>query len=343
MAPGATLTGNGSFTVTGTLAPQLTPTSNPLTRNGDFVQTSTGPLQVGVNGASALSQLIVNGNARLDGALAITPLRSWYGKNLSLRSDQWVVVTRTPGAFGRVSAPLASPTLTAVASPLGDGAYRIEVTRALNAYSRCAADPDSQRLGGALDRLADTAGPPLQPLVAALDFSAADGRDVRSALRQRSPGAYRAMITGALLRERQIADLVAAAGSVGAVGDRDTGRNTDARVASARGDWRGGTGDIPGANGNTHGEVFGAECGGGTRGVGEGGGWALGMHGAISGQSTRLAGAMGDARGTGKTTALDVGVHARYADEAGTGAHTFAALRAGDEDGQVDRSGSVAG
>ncbi|VVE85868.1 autotransporter family protein [Pandoraea sputorum] len=364
VAPGATLTGNGSFTLTGTpaqlvnsgtLAPQLTPASNTLTLNGDFVQTSTGTLRVGVNGAGALSQLIVNGNAMLDGALAITPLRSWYGKNFSLRSDQWVVATRTTGAFGSVSAPLASPTLTAVASPLGDGAYRIEVTRALNAYSRYAADPDSQRVGGALDRLADTASPPLQPLVAALDFSAADGHEVRSALRQLSPGAYGAMFTGALLRERQITELVAAAGSVGAVRDRDTGRNTDARAASACGDWRtfampfgagywrGGTGDIPGANGNIHGVVFGAECDGGTRGVGEGGGWTLGMHGAISGQSTRLAGAMGDARGTGKTTALDVGVHARYADEAGTGPHAFAALRAGVEDGQVDRSVSVAG
>lgn len=365
IAPGATLLGNGSYSLTGasalltnsgTLAPQLSATSGTLTLNGDYAQTSAGTLEVSVNGSSALSQLIVNGRATLDGALAIVPLPGWYGSNFSLRSDQWVLATHTTGAFARVSAQLASPTLTATASAQGAGAYRIEITRAPNAYSRYAADPNSEQVGGALDRLAGTARPPLQPLVAALDFSAPDGSDVRRALRQLSPEAYGAMFAGTLLRERQITDMLATTENTDAPRALDTGRNADAWAAPARNDWRafampfgarywrGGAADTPHANGDAYGVVFGAERRGDAHNplgcAGEGGDWTLGVHGALAAHSTRQA---GDASGSGKSTAFDVGVHARYAAQTGAGPHAFAALRTGVEDSQVHRALSVAG
>ncbi|VVE85565.1 outer membrane autotransporter [Pandoraea sputorum] len=368
VAPGATLTGHGSFTLAGTpaqltnggtLAPLLSTPGSTLTINGDYVQTPTGTLHVEVSAAKAISQLIVNGGATLAGTLAIEPLRGWYGKKFSLRSDQWVLAERRSGEFASVSAPLASPTLTATASSLGNGTYRVEVARALNAYSRYGVDQNSQQVGGALDRLADTASAPLQPLVAALDFSAADGSELRSALRQLSPSAYGAMLTGALLRERQITELLAAAGGAQATRGAHGARESDGKVATSRSDWRafampfgtgywrGGAGDMPGAKGNTYGVVFGAERGVNARGragqASESEGWTLGVHGALSAQSTRLDGTAGDARGSGRTTALDVGMHARYAAEALSGAHAFAVLRAGVEDGRVDRSVAVTG
>lgn len=104
---------------------------------------------------------------------------------------------------------------------------------------------------------------------------------------------------------------------------------------------------MPGANGNTYGVVFGAERVMNARGragqASESDGWTVGVHGALSGQSTRLDGTADSARGSGRTTAFGVGMHVRYAAEALTGAHAFAVLRAGVEDGRVDRSVAVAG
>ncbi|VVE84535.1 outer membrane autotransporter [Pandoraea sputorum] len=370
VARGATLMGNGSFTVvggagatapasvsgalttsgqltnSGTLVPLLSSTGNSITINGNYVQTPVGTLQIDLNAAKTFTRLIVNGNAVLDGTLAIAPQRGWYASGFGLNVDHLVTATSIAGTFANVTSGLASPTLSVGVSPLGDGAYAVTVARATNAYSRYGANPHTQQVGGALDRMAGTAGAALQPLIAALDFSAADGSEVRRSLRQLSPGAYGAMFAGALLRERQITDLVAAAVGADATRGWESERNTAAGAAQASGGWRafampfgagywrGGAGDMPGANGNTYGVVFGTE-----RVASEAHDWTFGVHGAVSGQSTRLDGASG----SGVTSALDAGVHARYGAEALGGPHAFAAVRVGVEDGRVDRSVAVNG
>ncbi|VVE84453.1 autotransporter outer membrane beta-barrel domain-containing protein [Pandoraea sputorum] len=369
VAPGATLMGNGSFTLVasgggagalavsealntpgqftnhGTVAPLLNGAENRLTVNGDYVQTPSGTLQLELNAAKTLSQLSVNGHATLDGTLAIAPQRGWYARGFGVAVDEGVSATTTSGRFANVTGLLDSPTLHLAVVPQADARYAVTVARTANAYSRYGADANSQQVGGALDRLADTAAPAMQPLVVALDFSAADGSEVRRALGRLSPSVYGAMFTGALLRERQVSALVADAAWGG-----DRGRDMDTKATPSRGDWRafavtfgagywrGGAGDQPGANGNAYGVVFGAE-----RGVPEARAWTLGVHGAVSGQSTRLDGAAVDGRDTGKTTALDVGVQARYAAETPSGPHAFAVVRVGIEDGRVDRAVAIPG
>ncbi|MDA9537642.1 hypothetical protein ACM41_16005 [Bradyrhizobium sp. CCBAU 21362] len=198
VAQGATLSGNGSyllstdgrFSNSGAVAPLSGRLDNSITVNGDYLQTSTGRLRVGVNDTGTFSRLVVNGNAALDGTLTITPQRGWYGSGFSVSSNQWLKATNVTGSFANVATSLQSPTLLASATAEGDNTYALTLSRPADAYSRYGADANSRQVGAALDQVAGNAALGLHPLVAALDFSASDGTAVTSALRQFSPSAY---------------------------------------------------------------------------------------------------------------------------------------------------------
>ncbi|WP_245311587.1 autotransporter outer membrane beta-barrel domain-containing protein [Bradyrhizobium pachyrhizi] len=198
VAQGATLSGNGSYLLNangrfknnGAVAPLIGGLDNSIMVNGDYLQTSTGGLQVAVNDAGAFSRLIVNGNATLDGTLTITPQRGWYGSGFSVSSNQWLNATNLTGSFANVTTSLQSPTLLASATAQGDNIYALTLSRPSDAYSRYGADANSRQVGAALDRVAGNGATGLHPLVAALDFSASDGTAVTSGLRQLSPSIY---------------------------------------------------------------------------------------------------------------------------------------------------------
>ncbi|MFL9925781.1 autotransporter domain-containing protein [Herbaspirillum lusitanum] len=336
---GATLAGNsryqlnslGHFINQGTLAPL--PAGGNIGIVGNYVQTASGTLQVAVSGAGAYSSLLVSGNATLDGTLTIAPERSWFANNFSFTTDQWLRATSLTGAFSGVTALLASPTLSATASAAGGEFYRIDVSRAARAYSRYATDDNTAEVGAVMDTLAGNARGDMQSLVAALDFSAADGSAIAPALRQLSPLAYGEMFSGALLRERQISNMVAQTRAPGASGfgpGQQSGRDWRAfAMPFASGYWRGRSSAAAGANGNTYGIVFGLE-----RAASEQDAWSLGLHGAVSGQTTRVD---GQTSAAGDSTALDVGVHAGFAPDPQAGPHAFAQARVGVEEGRLER------
>ncbi|WP_461195810.1 autotransporter outer membrane beta-barrel domain-containing protein [Bradyrhizobium sp. UFLA06-06] len=198
VAQGATLSGNGSyllstdgrFTNSGAVAPLIGRLDNSITVNGDYLQTSTGRLQVAVNDSGAFSRLVVNGNATLDGTLTITPQRGWYGSGFSFSSNRWLNATNLSGSFTNVTTSLQSPTLLASATAEGGNTYALTLSRPSDAYSRYGTDANSREVGAALDQVAGNAASGLHPLVAALDFSSPDGTAVTSALRQLSPSIY---------------------------------------------------------------------------------------------------------------------------------------------------------
>ncbi|MCI1015403.1 autotransporter domain-containing protein [Herbaspirillum sp. C7C2] len=324
-----TLNSAGLFTNHGTLAPTL---GSNITVVGNYAQGADGRLQTSVDGSGNISSLIVSGNAALDGSLTIAPQRSWYANRFALTSDQWLQAGSVSGAFASASALLASPTLVADVSAAGGLSYTVSVQRRDAAYSRYANDDVTLQVARSLDVAAGNARGDMRSLVAALDFSAADGGAIAPALRQLSPVAYGEMFSGALLRERHIGDLVAARAPAVTMLDGQVPAGSDwTAFAMPFGSayWRDRSERAVGANGNTYGVVLGVERSGLAM-----DGWTVGLHGAVSGQSTRVD---GRTPASGETSALDVGAHLAYAADPLAGPHAFAQARVGVEDGRLER------
>jgi uncharacterized protein with beta-barrel porin domain len=196
VAPSATLSGQGHYQISATqqfrndgiVKPSLPDTA--VTIDGRYSQSETGTLQLAFNGNSAISSLIVHGSADLSGTLSLTPLRGWYRNGFNLTSDQWLSAATVNGAFGTVTTSLASPTLTATAVDDGDNSFSVSVSREADAYAQYGSGSNSRGAGSALDADAGYAGSGLHSLMTALDFSAADGSAVRSALPQLSAEPY---------------------------------------------------------------------------------------------------------------------------------------------------------
>ena len=200
---GATLAGSGSYTINanrafnndGILNPSIV--DNDIAIDGNYVQSETGTLQLAFNDQKQISSLIVSEQATLDGTLSFAPTRGYYGNGFSLTSDKWLQAYDIAGKFAKVGTTLTSPTLTASAIDNGDTSYTVSLSRATNAYAQYGATANGRSVGATLDQSAGNAAPALQPLIAALDFSAADGSTIRSALPQLSGEAH-ASATGVL-------------------------------------------------------------------------------------------------------------------------------------------------
>ncbi|MDT0358002.1 autotransporter domain-containing protein [Herbaspirillum huttiense F1] len=338
VAQGATLAGAsryrlnaaGLFTNAGT----VTTAAGAITVDGNYKQVATGNLVAAANSNGTVNSLTINGSAALNGMLTLSALPGWYANSTSVTSDQWLVAASTTGAFSSVIASIASPTLTSSVTALGGNTYRLNVARPVNVYARYATDANSRSLGLALSAIAGSADANLRPLLAALDFSAVDGSTILPTLRQLSPAGYNEMFAGALLRERQVSELVTnAAGLTDIAEETSTRRGFAAPFVSSYRRSRSDT--MAGADGNTYGVVLGAPLFSDSERT-----WSIGVHGAVSGQSTHVNSAT---PGSGSTTALNIGLHTRYAPDSRQGWHAFALIQAGVEDGRLDRTVSVNG
>lgn len=193
---GTTLAGSGTYTIAndryfnnyGTLYSSLT--GDAITVNGHYVQTDSGQLQLTFNNEKQISSLIVNGHADLNGAIAFEPLRGFYNNGFSLTSDQWLQTAAQNGGFTDAFTAINSPTLNATVTDNGQNSYTVTLNRENNAYSHYADNKNGYGVGLALDAAAQLGTTGLHNILAAMDFSADDGSDIRSALPLFSGEAY---------------------------------------------------------------------------------------------------------------------------------------------------------
>ncbi|WP_252349178.1 autotransporter domain-containing protein [Ochrobactrum sp. BTU1] len=196
IAQAGSLSGSGSYQIyseqlfrnDGILNPSVT--GQAVEIYGDYLQSKTGTLALSFNNQQAMSSLIVNGTAGLDGTISFAPERGWYANGFTITSNDWLKAQAFEGDFNTVSTSLASPTLNATATHDGDNIYTVSLSRSVNAYSRYADSSNGRNVGSAIDKMGNDAVPELQSLITALDFSAADGSTIRSALPVLSSEAY---------------------------------------------------------------------------------------------------------------------------------------------------------
>ncbi len=335
--PGATLGGNSTYTLNadgafanhGTVSPGNS--IGTIAINGNYEQSSTGNLLMEVNNHGAHDTLVVSGTAELDGTLTLAPASDWYatGATLTLGLGDLVQAGSTTGTFASLDSVIASPTLLATASTLGSNSYQLSITRQNNAYSQYALNDNARRAGRALDAIAGYAGPDIQPLYQALDFSAPDGSTVAGALPQLSPEAYSAMAASSLNRERQIAGQISARSQAirhGAVVD-DQWRGF--AIPFGGGTSQDPRGTLIGQNASSYGVTFGAE-----KLDSRHPDWSWGVYGAVSGQSVNVNDGL---HASGRSTAFNLGLQARYAPDPASGPYLFGLGQLGIEDAHFTR------
>lgn len=163
---------------------------NPIIINGDYIQSADATFQLAFNDKQQTSQLIVNGHADLNGTISFTPELGYYSDDITLKSEQWHEADSTTGWFNKAITSLNSPTLTATITDNGNQSYTIAFNRVADAYSQYAANGEDREVGLALDNFINTPVAEIKPLIAAMDFSEADGSTIRSSLPQLSGEAY---------------------------------------------------------------------------------------------------------------------------------------------------------
>lgn len=171
---------------------------------GSYVQYSPGTLLMDFDSAGHTDRLIVNGDAKIDGTLALSPVRGYYNNPVTFSFNDLI----SAGSFSSLPAVTElgrlSPTLTMNIVQDQDR-FTINTSRSLEAYSQYASDDNASRVGRALSSAANVQAD-MYELYGALDFSDAEGRTVRNALTQLSPDAYGNAALAAFEMQRMLSD-----------------------------------------------------------------------------------------------------------------------------------------
>lgn len=334
IAPGATLSGNGNYTLNGEgrfvnngiLAPGNSPGQIHIT--GAFQQGATGQLLLEFDGRGGHDTLRVDGHAQFDGQLTFAPLPDWYAANWRLDLQELLKTGSHSGEFSAVNNLLRSPTLALQTTPQGEG-WQLSMQRAANAYSQYAQDDNARQVGQALDKIVAVAGSDIQPLYRTLDFSAADGGSISNALPQLSAQAYSTMFASALHREQQITRIVGGSIPVVTPEQLTEGEWHSFAIPFGGGFWQKRQNGSVGYDASSYGMVFGGE-----KQNEQASNWVYGFHGAVSCQSVTV---KSPETANGKTSAFDLGIHARYGAQRPEGIYLFGTGRFGIEDSRLDR------
>ena len=325
---GATLGGNSAYVIHpengfanhGTLSPGNS--FGQMTIQGNFSQAPEGRILIEAD-TRQHDRIQVDGLAQLAGELNVQLQPDWYADGWSLDQSAVFQATQTQGRFDRLSASLASPTLGVQAA---NGAWT--VTRRSAAYSQYAVNPNAAAVGRSLESASAEGQRPLASVYQALDFSRADGSDIGNALDQLSAGAYGAQLAASLRREQLVSEQLRQRPGLG-----KDGWQTFIQPFGASYRWQLGSQDMDHRS-HTYGVLFGAEH------RAAGSDWSLGAHATANEQRLTM-----DAPYQGKSTltGLGAGVHALYRADARQGWSGAAQLRAGLEQGKLNRRIGFAG
>ncbi len=178
---------------------------------GSYEQGSQAVLAVVFDSKGSHASLSVTGEASLDGTLVYMPQSNlFYQSGLYEMKGAALTAASIKGQID-VTTQTESPTLDVSviegfeaalveqsanqgtcldSSRQSETGLVIEVNRAADAYSKWAQNSSQASLGSALAALAQTSGKDMQQLIAAVDWSGADGRGVTRALHVLGPAAY---------------------------------------------------------------------------------------------------------------------------------------------------------
>ena len=312
--PGATLSGNSSYTINpedsfinnGTLSPGNS--FGQMSITGHFIQGPQGRILIEAN-TRQHDRIEVNGMAELAGELHVQLQPDWYASDWSLSQDTVFQATQTQGTFDRLTATLASPTLTVQTA--ADGRWTVK--RNPTAYSQYAANPNAAAVGRGLAQTSNDSQN-LAPVYQALDFSNPNGSDINQGLDQLSAGAYGAQLAASLRREQLVSEQLRQRPGLG-----KDGWQTFIQPFGGSYRWQLGRNDVDHRS-HTYGVLFGAEH------RASGSDWSLGLHATANEQRLNMDSPF-QAKST--LTGLGAGVHALYRADARQGWSGAAQLRAG--------------
>ncbi|WP_394062995.1 autotransporter domain-containing protein [Alcaligenes sp. WGS1538] len=327
--PGATLSGNSSYTINpedsfinnGTLSPGNS--FGQMSINGRFIQGPQGRILIEAD-TRQHDRIEVNGLAELAGELKIQLQPDWYADGWTLNQDKVFSATQTQGGFDQFSANVASPTLAVQTG--ADGVWRVK--RSPTAYTQYAATTNAAAVGRSLEQASTDAQRPLASAYQALDFSRPDGSDISHGLDQLSAGAYGAQLAASLRREQLVSEQLRQRPGLG-----KDGWQTFIQPFGGNYRWQLGSNDVDHRS-HTYGVLFGAEH------RASGSDWSLGLHATANEQRLNM-----DAPFQAKSTltGLGAGVHALYRADARQGWSGVAQVRAGLEQGKLNRRIDFAG
>ena len=325
---GATLGGNSVYVIHpengfanhGTLSPGNS--FGQMTIQGNFVQAPEGRILIEAD-TRRHDRIQVDGLAQLAGELNVQLQPDWYADGWTLDQSAVFQATQTQGRFDLLSASLVSPTLGVQTA---NGAWT--VMRRSAAYSQYAVNPNAAAVGRSLESATADGQRPLASVYQALDFSSVDGSDIGHALDQLSAGAYGAQLAASLRREQLVSEQLRQRPGLG-----KDGWQTFIQPFGASYRWQLGRNDVDHRS-HTYGVLFGAEH------RAAGSDWSLGAHATANEQRLTL-----DAPYQGKSTltGLGAGIHALYRADARQGWSGAAQLRAGLEQGKLNRRLGFAG
>ncbi|AWH89205.1 autotransporter outer membrane beta-barrel domain-containing protein [Limnobaculum parvum] len=319
-----TLNNNGLFSNHGIIAP-----GNSMGRidiQGNYQQGQNGQLLLEISSDGSSDIFTVSGTADLNGQLTFAPQVGWYPSGWTQDTHDMLVFGSTTGEFSEANSQFESSTLRLQITPQGNGLYQLTMLRDNNAYSQYALDDNARRAGRALDQIVANAQADLQPLFSSLDFANSDA--IANTLSQLSPANYSAMFASSLNREQQITDIISTRNT--SASDRSEPGPRAFAIPFGGGFWQNRQDNSVGYNASSYGIIFGAEKPSETEPD-----WTFGFHGAVSGQTVKV---KSPENGTGKTTAFNLGLHTRYAQDPMSGIYLFGNGRIGIEDGSMDHS-----